>query len=268
MNKIAILTLFFFTYLTGFSQTDTIFTKNQKISCKVLKIKTDSINYRLLDSKTQYAVAKKEVDKIIYKNGKTFSIKDDIRIVHVDGISNFNDVVITFTPSDTLKCTKITDLEVEFDYDQSGQSKYLEKTYKQLKIHAAMRGANIVYIPEQNALSTNGLNDSSITHFTGIAYCSSIPTIEGFEKKIGEKNEFTATEQWYLPKGKSDVYQLYFNGKFVIDEILETDGFVYINGELKGFPKVTSFRLISISSKFFTVSFETNNTLYNVEVTL
>src|SRR6478735_7855565 len=128
MNKIAILTLFFFTYLTGFSQTDTIFTKNQKISCKVLKIKTDSINYRLLDSKTQYAVAKKEVDKIIYKNGKTFSIKDDIRIVHVDGISNFNDVVITFTPSDTLKCTKITDLEVEFDYDQSGQSKYLEKT--------------------------------------------------------------------------------------------------------------------------------------------
>lgn len=268
MNKIAILTLFFFLYLTGFSQTDTIFSTNQKISCKVIKIKTDSINYTLLDSKTQYAIAKTEVDKIVYKNGKTFSIKDDIRIVHVDGVSNFNDVVITFTPSDTLKCTKILDIQVHFEYDQSGQSKYLEKTYKQLKIHAALRGANIVYIPEQKALRTNGITDSSITHFEGIAYCSNVPTLDEFDKKIGEKTEFNATEQWYLPKGRTDVYQLYFNGKFIINELVENEGFVYINGELKGFPKVTTFRLLSISSKFFTVSFELNNILYNVEVTL
>ncbi|HSY60971.1 MAG TPA: hypothetical protein VK796_03800, partial [Cytophaga sp.] len=264
MNKIAILTLFFFAYLTGFGQTDTIFSKNKKISCKVLKVKTDSISYRLIESDIPYAISKKEVDKIIYKNGKTFSIKDDIRIVHVDGISNFNDVVITFTAADTARCTKIEDIEVHFEHDQSGQSKYLEKTYAQLKIHAALRGANIVYVPEQKALSINGVDDNSITDFYGIAYCSKVPTLDEFDKKIGEKTEFNATEQWYLPKGRTDVYQLYFNGKFIINEITEFEGFVYINGELKGFPKINSFRLISVSAKFFTVSFEMNNNVYNV----
>ena len=268
MNKIVILVLFFFAYLIGFCQTDTIFFQNQKIFCKVIKIKTDSITYRLLESDIQHAIAKKEVDKIVYKNGKTFSVKEDIRIVHVDGISNFNDVVISFTSSDTLKCTKITDVQVHFLYDQSGQSKYLEKTYKLLKIHAAMRGANIVYVPEQKALNLTGTNDTSITHFYGAAYCSEIPTVDEFDKKIGTKTEFDATEQWYLPKGRTDVYQLYFNGKFIINELVENEGFVYINGELKGFQKVTSFRLISMSQKFFTISFETNNTLYNVQVTL
>ncbi len=258
----------FFTYLTGFCQTDTIFFKNQKISCKVLKIKTDSINYKLVTSETQYAVAKKDVDKIIYKNGKVFSVKEDIRIVHVDGVSNFNDVVITFTPGDTIKSTKITDLNISFDFEESGQSKYLEKAYKQLKIHASMLGANIVYIPEQGALSAAGITDSSMTDLHGIAYCSSVPTLDEFDKKIGDKTEFNATEQWYLPKGKPDVYQLYFNGKFIISEITESEGFVYINGELKGFPKATSFRLISISPKFFTVSFELNNNVYNVQVNL
>lgn len=268
MNKIVILVLFFFACLTGFGQTDTIFSQNQKISCKVIKVKTDSISYRLLDSNIQLAIAKKLVDKIVYKNGKTFSVKEDIRIVHVDGISNFNDVVISFTSSDTLTCTKITDVQVHFLYEQSGQSKYLEKTYTLLKIHAAMRGANIVYVPEQKALSLTGINDTSITHLYGVAYCCGIPTIDEFDKKIGDETEFDATEQWYLPKGRTDVYQLYFNGKFIIDELVENEGFVYINGELKGFPKVTSFRLISIAQKFFTISFETNNTLYNVQVIL
>jgi predicted RNA-binding protein YlqC (UPF0109 family) len=269
MNKILILILFCFTYLTGFSQTDTIFYKNQKISCKVLKIKTDSISYRLPDSKIiQYAVAKKDVDKIIYKNGKVFSVKEDIRIVHVDGVSNFNDVVITFTSDDTIKTTKITHLQIPFSYDQSGQSKYLEKAYNQLKIHASMLGANIVYVPEQNGLNVSGITDSSTTHFYGIAYCSTIPTMDEFDKKTGDKTEFNATQQWYLPRGKTDVYQLYFNGKFIVNEITESEGFVYINGELKGFSKVTTFRLISMSSKFFTVSFELNNFLYNVQVTL
>lgn len=268
MNKIAILVLFFFAYLTGFSQTDTIFTKDQKISCKIIKIKTDSISYKLIDSETQHAVAKKDADKIIYKNGKVFSVKEDIRIVHVDGISNFNDVVITFTPEDTLKCTKITNLLIDFNFAQSGESKYLEKKYKQLKIHAAMLGANIVYIPEQNALTAKGLTDSSLINLNGIAYCTNVPTLDEFDKKIGDKTEFVATEQWYLPKSRPDVYQLYFNGKFIIDELIESEGFVYINGELKGFPKVTSFRLISISQKFFTIHFEMNNSVYNVQVTL
>lgn len=266
MNKSTLLVLLFFAYLTGFSQTDTIFYKNEKISCKKIKIKTDSISYTSIDAGTKHTIAKKDVEKIVYKNGKTFSIKEDISIKHVDGIANFNDVVITFTPADTNKTTYICNVQTHFDHEQSGQSKYLEKAYKLLKIHAALRGANIVFVPEQKALSITGIEDTAITALSGIAYCSDVPTLDAFDKKIGEKNEFNATEQWYLPKGRTDVYQLYFNGKFIINEISEVDGFVNINGELKGFPKVSTFRLIAVSSKFFTINFELNNVLYNVRV--
>lgn len=268
MNKIGILALMFFICLTGFAQTDTIFSNNQKISCKSIKIKTDSITYKSIGTEISYSIAKKEVDKIIYKNGKVFSVKEDISLKHIDGVANFNDVVISFTPSDTSKCIKIHEMAIPFNYGQSGDSKYREKIYRIFRMNAAMRGANLVYIPEQIFVDTDGLIDSSITQLYGTAYASNLPSFDAFEKKIGEKNEFNATEQWYMPLGKKDVYQLYFSGKLIIDEITEQNGFISITGELKGFPKVSSFQLIAISSKFFTINFISDNNLYNVRVEL
>ncbi len=268
MNKTIYVFVLFLLHLSLAAQTDTLVTHTNKISCTVIKIQTDSIKYRLVNSKELLHISKKEVDKIIYKNGKSFSIKEDIRLKHIEGVSNFNDVVTSFTPDDTLHTIKISELQVPFNYELSGQKKYLEKRYAQLRIQAAMQGANLIYIPNQKALLTEGSTDSTMTQLLGIGYSSEKLSADTLEKIIGDKNNFTATHQWYLQEGKSDVYQLYFNGVLIIDEIIETDEKVTITGELKGFPKVSAFRLISISEKFFTINFIMNGTLYNVQVDL
>ena len=268
MNKILFASILFLLKLSLIAQTDTLVTSDSKISCKVLKIQTDSIKYTLTGSKNILHISKKDVDRVIYKNGKVFSIKEDIRLKHIEGISNFNDVVISFTSADTLNTLRLEYIYIPVSYQSSGQKNYLEKKYTLLRIQAAMQGANLIYIPEQKILTAEGITDTSITNLYGIAYSSEKITLDTIEKILGDKNNLIATHQWYLQDGKSDVYQLYFNGIFIINEISELNGHVIFTGQLKGFPKVSTFRLISISDTFFTINFIMNGTLYNVQVNL
>jgi hypothetical protein len=95
-----------------------------------------------------------------------------------------------------------------------------------------------------------------------------LPTQEAFEKVVAEKNDFSSTIQWYMHQGKTDVYQLYFNGQFHINNTYTENGLVYIEGELKSFPRVTTFQLISLTNRAFYLFFELDGTQYNVKVDL
>ncbi len=269
MKQLISVCILFFLGLNGFSQADTIVSSNEKIACKVVKIRTDSIIYKVLPSEAIHSISKKEVDKIIYKSGKTFSVKEDISIRHVEGVSNFNDVAITFIESDVKDFVKMLDVEVKYQHvTLTSQDKALEKAYRLLKIQASMKGANVIYIPEQPALKMSVEPDTNVTKLYGIAYCDKLPSIESFEKLIGEKNDFASTIQWYKHISRQDVYQLYFNGRFTINEIFTEEGILYVEGELKSFPRVKTFRIISISARSFMLYFEMGENAYNVRVDL
>jgi len=53
-----------------------------------------------------------------------------------------------------------------------------------------------------------------------------------------------------------------------VNEIFVEEGIVYIEGELKSFPKIKTFRLVSISSKSFMLYFDMGEVSYNVRVDL
>ena len=254
--------------LSAFGQTDTIFTKIDTISCKVVKIKKDSIAYSTTNNGSILLISKKKVDKIVYKNGKMVSIKEELSLKRIEGVSEYNDVQISFNDSDITNCTKIIKVSTEYSSANNGQSKSLNKAYSLLKLQAAMLGANIIYLPEQNALDPNKVGDTTQTSITGIAYCDKLPTLEMFQKAIGENTTFGSTEQWYMHLGKPDVYQFHYSGKLIIDHAYEDKGFVYIEAELKSFPKVKTFRLISLSAKSFMLYFEMGTTAYNVQIDL
>lgn len=266
MNKILILISLWLISMTSFCQTDTIFSRSGKISCKVLRIKVDSILYLAAPAEQPKSIPKKEVDRIVYKNGKSISIKNDIGLKPVEGISNFNDVAITIVESEVKTYKKILDVQAKYyvSADPRQADKILDRSYRLLKIQAAMQGANIIYIPNF-AVQTS---DSSNTQLYGIAYSSNLPVVEEFEKLIEDKNDFKSTDQWYMHAGKTDVYQLYYSGIFRIDEITTENDIIYLQGELKSFPKVTSFRLISFTSKSFMLYFESGTIAYNVRVNL
>jgi hypothetical protein len=254
--------------MSAFGQTDTIFTKKDTISCKIVKIKKDSISYSTTTNGSVQLISKKKVDKIVYKNGKTVSIKEELSLKHIAGVSEYNDVQITYNDSDITNYTKIIEVSTEYSAANNGQSKSLNKAYSLLKLQAALLGANIIYIPEQNALDPNKVGDTTQTSITGIAYCDKLPTLKSFESAIADQTTFASTEQWYMHRGKPDVYQFHYSGKLIIDHIYEDNGIVYMEAELKSFPKVQKFRLVSLSNKSFMLYFEVGTTAYNVQVDL
>ncbi|ABG59031.1 hypothetical protein [Cytophaga hutchinsonii] len=266
MTKIPAFVFLCFLSLTGFCQTDTIFSRSGKIVCKVLKIKVDSIIYVTTASEKHQSIFKKEVDKIIYKNGKTVSIKNERSVQQIEGISNFEDVVITMNESEIKSYRKIRDVEAKYTFssDPKQADKNLDKSLRVLKIQAAMQGANIIYLPDY----VTQITDTTNKQLTGVAYCSALPSVELFEKLTENKNNFKSTDQWYMYAGKTDVYQLVYNGTFRIDEIYTENDIITITGELKSFPKVTSFRLISLTTKAFMLYFEVGTIAYNVRVNL
>lgn len=266
MTRIPALVFLCFFSLTVFCQTDTIFSKSGKIACKVLKIKVDSIIYLKAPSEQHQLISKKEVDKIIYKNGKSISIKNERNVIQVEGISNFEDVVITKEEAEVKTYRKIIDVQTKYTVsrDPKQAEKNLDRSLRVLKIQAAMQGANIIYIPDY----ITQITDTSNTQLTGIAYCSALPSVELFEKLTEDKNNFKSTDQWYMHAGKTDVYQLVYNGTFRIDEIYTENDIITIKGELKSFPKVSTFRLISVTNKSFMLYFEMAAIAYNVRVNL
>lgn len=258
--------LAFFT-LTSYSQTDTIVGKTQKISCNSVKIKEDSVYYKLSNNSSLLSISKNEVEKIIYKNGKTITIKPHSSLKIIEGVSNFNDVLITHNPKDVEGYTEIMPVQTKYQHtSKENHSKSLEKPYRLLKIQAAMKGANIILVPTQNGLALSDFEDTTVTQLYGVAYSSNLPTLESFGNLIADKNEFSSTTQWYMHQGKQDVFQFYYNGKLIIKDVYAENGFVYIEGELRSFPRVNIFQVVSCTNKSFYIYFELDGTKYNIKV--
>jgi len=255
--------------LACFSQSDTIIGKKQVIPCNSVKIKEDSIYYKLSEKSVYSSISKNEVEKIIYKNGKSISIKPHSSLKVIEGISNYDDILITHNPKDVEGYKEILSVQAKYQHtSKEKHSKSLEKPYRILKIQAAMKGANIILVPLQSGLAISDIPDSTVTQLYGTAYSSNPPRLESFGELIADKNEFASTTQWYMHPGKSDVFQFYYNGKLIITDVYEEKGFVFIEGELKSFPRVTTFELISFTNRSFYIYFELDGTKYNVKVDL
>jgi len=269
MIKIICTCLFSFFALTSFGQTDTIIGKKQNISCTSIKIKEDSIYYKLVNDHVIHSISKNEVNKIVYKNGKSIIIKPYSALKNIEGVSNSEDILITHNPKDIEGYTEIIAVQTKYQHaTKDSHAKSLEKPYRILKIQAAMKGANIILVPPQNGLTLSENADTSVTQLYGIAYASNPPTLESFGNAISDKNEFSSSTQWYMHQGRADVYQLFYNGKFIIKDVYSENGFVFIDGELKSFPRVNIFELISISNESFYIYFELDGTKYNIKVDL
>lgn len=269
MIKIICTCLLAFFALTGYGQTDTIFSKTQKISCTSIKIKEDSIYYKLLNNTAPLSISKSEVEKILYKNGKTIIIKHHSSLRIIEGVSNFNDVLITHNPKDVEGFTEIFPVQTKYEHtSKSGHAKSLEKPYRLLKIQAAMKGANIILVPEQSGLALTDIEDTTVTQLHGIAYSSNLPILDSFKRLIADKNDFFATTQWYMHQGRQDVYQFYYNGKLSIKDVYTEKGFVVIEGELKSFPRVSTFEVVAATNRSFYIYFELDGTKYNIKIDL
>jgi hypothetical protein len=269
-------TFFLFVSLTfstiGYSQTDTIFSNNDKISCTVKEIISEEIKYVYPNEELTNSIYKNVVQKIVFKSGpiQTFAQATSFKIIK--NVDDYKNVTITQIESEIKGLFKLGEInsKAKGTTTISNQIRVKERAYNKLKLNAAMMGANIIYIYNQRAEGNKQggyyqSDSSNETSLSGIAYSNSLPNYDSFINIVGEKKYFTAVEKNSLWSSGSDINKSQIDYKFRIDTVTNESGFIMVKCNFFESGSET-YRVVSFNREYFNLYFEDKSSCYNVKV--
>ena len=272
---LASICLLFLSVTASNAQTDTIYVNNQKISCSVKEIAPDAVKYTFPGEEVVNSVYKNTVQKIVFKSGRIQTFAESTSYKPVNNVMDFEKVTVTSVESEVKGLYKLADVssKAKGTTVYSSQERVKDRADRKIKIQAAMFGANIIFISNQrtegNKYGTYFTSGStSETNLTGIAYSNILPDIAQFKKLVGAKTDFIATQKFELGASDSDVSQDNINKPFKIFNILNDNGIITIEGQLKGENNVNSFQLANFNESSFSIAYKYKGTAYNIVVKL
>ena len=262
-------------FIHSYAQTDTIIINNQKIACSVKEITPDAVKYSYPNEDLINTVYKNTVQKIIFKSGRIQIFAEATSYKSINSVNDYNNVTITSVESEVRGLFKIADVssKAKGTTVYSNQERVKDRAYRKMKIQAAMFGANVVYLTNQrtegNKYGTYYTSGSTAeTNLTGIAYSNSSPDFEQFKKLIGGRTALPAVEEFELGASDSDVSQSNINKAFIISNILNESGIVYIEGNLEGERDTIRFQLANFNNDSFSIAYKEHGRAYNFVVKL
>lgn len=133
------------------------------------------------------------------------------------------------------------------------------------------RSGNVIYLTnmrsEGNKMGGYYQSGSSAeTSLSGVAYTNQLPTIDEFNKLIGDKKTFTAIGQAKLWSSGSDMSKSDIQKNFRINNIINQNGLIMINGDLEDESSYKSFRVVSFDKDSFHIFFQDKSTSYNLTI--
>jgi hypothetical protein len=188
---------------------------------------------------------------------------------------DYDKVTITSVESEVRGLYKISDVssKAKGTTVYSNQERVKERAYRKMKIQAAMFGANVVYLTNQRtegnkhgSYFTSG--STAETNLTGVAYSNALADFDGFKKLIGNHSTVVAIQKFELGASDSDVSQENINKVLTINNIVNDNGIVYIEGNLQGEKNVSRFQLVKFSGNNFSIAFKEKGTAYNFVVSI
>jgi hypothetical protein len=255
-----------------YSQTDTIFTNNEKIACSVKEITPDAVKYTFQGEDVINSVYKNTVQKIIFKSGRVQSFAESTSYKSVTNVMDYGNVSITVVESEVRGLYKLGDVssKAKGTTKLSSEEKVKDRAYRKLKIEAAMFGANVIYISNQlsQGSSLGYFGSKAATNLTGIAYSSVLPDYDKFKRLVGTKIDFYALKQYKLGASDSDVSQSDINQSFRINNILNDNGIIYIEGNLQGEKDIIKFQLANFNDNDFSIEYKDGDTDYSFVIKL
>ncbi len=275
--KCCLITFFLIFAIVSFcySQTDTIFTNNEKIACSVKEITPDAVKYTFPGEDVITTVYKNTVQKIIFKSGRVQTFAESTSYKSITGVMDYDKVTITSVESEIVGLYKLGDVssKAKGTTVYSNQEKVKDRAYRKIKIQAAMFGANIVYLSNQRtegnkygSYYTSG--STAETNLTGIAYSNILPDYNNFKKLVGTRTNFLAVQQYKLGASDSDVSQDNISKPFIISNISNDNGIVYLDGELNGEKNINRFQLVNFTSNNFSIAYKYKGTAYNIVISV
>lgn len=257
-----------------YAQTDTVVINNQKIACSVKEITPDAVKFAYPNEDLVNTVYKNTVQKIIFKSGRTQTFTESTFYKTINSVSDYNNVTITSVESEVRGLFKIADVssKAKGTTVYSSQERVKDRAYRKMKIQAAMFGANVVYLTNQRtegnkygSYLTSG--STAETNLTGVAYSNASPDFEQFKKLIGTRTALPAIEEFKLGASDSDVSQSNIDKTFIISNIQNESGIVYIEGTLEG-EKNNRYQLANFTNDSFSIAYKEKGRAYNYVVRL
>lgn len=259
----------------AFSQIDTIYSNNQMIPCNVKEVTPDAIKFSYPEEDLTNTLYINAIQKIVFKSGRVQTFSQTTSFKKVESVADFENVTITQVEGELKGLFKVGDVssKAKGTTNLANQERVKERAYRKLKMEAAMQGANIVYLTDQrtegNKMGSYYQSGSSAeTNLSGVAYTSLLPNFNDFEKLIGEKRDFIASQQIKLWSSASDLSITEIHANFHISKVINETGFIELEGQLEGNNKTSKFKVVTFSNDRFNVYFEDKSTVYNVTIEL
>lgn len=243
-----------------YAQRDTIFfIARTKTACFVKEIDPDVIVYTLRGEDVINTVYRNTVQKIRFRNGRVQVFTEIKAYKHVEGLKDYENVSVTTDENNVQGLYKLGDLS----------TRATKGAEKRLKMQAALMGANVIYIVNQNTNTSADPDDATLfPYVTAQAYTSTVPDADKFKKLIGSRTDYAAKQTYALWGNANNVSAENSYRRFTIKNVNNDDGIISIEGKLKDEKDVSVFQLTGFNDDAFSISYSKENTVYNVVVSM
>jgi hypothetical protein len=257
------------------AQSDTIFSNNQKIPCTVKEITPEAVKYVYEGEELINSMYTNAIQKIVFKNGRVQTFAKAVSFKKVVNINDFENVTITGLEHEVQGLFKVGNVSAigKGATALSNQGIVKDRAYRKIKRHAAMLGANVVFITSANSESNKiGYNfpfgSSAQTDLTGLAFASQLPNVDEFIASIKDKKEFVTVARSTLLSGAGDITTEILRNKFTIEKVRNENGVIMIDGKIGRETQLTTVRVVSFDKDYFYIYFERKETANNIKVVL
>jgi hypothetical protein len=255
--------------VNAFGQVDTIYTNNEKIPCTIREVMPDAVKFSYVGEDLINSIYKNAIQKIVFKSGRVQTFAEATSYKNVRNGNDYLNVSFTFVEREVQGLFKLGDVssKAKGTTVYSSMTRVKERAERKLKIEAAMMGANIVYVAQNNT-SGNQVGSyfqagkTTETNLNGVAYSNEIPLFDDFVKLIGDRRTFKTNERYELGGSSFDLDSADFSKSVDIIKIYNENGLIMVDAKIKSVDN-TSFRVINFDPTGFILVWKDRSTMYN-----
>ncbi|MDX2303155.1 MAG: hypothetical protein NW226_10160 [Microscillaceae bacterium] len=248
---------------------DSLFSNNQVLLVQVVEITPEAVKYTYPGEEVINSMYKNAVDKIVFKSGRVQVFQEATSFKTVAGPQDWENVSLARVESEVKGLFKLEEVssKAKGTTPLANVNKVKDRAYKKLKMEAAMLGANVVYVFNEDVEGNRFYDESgnpAETSISGIAYTSKLPSIQDFEKMIGENSDFIFAQKLYLGNNNVEIQaEVIAPGRVRIEEVIHEQGLIFVKTRILG-EKSDRFRVIQFDEKQVTLMYRDKNKIYNL----
>jgi hypothetical protein len=281
MKQIISFLLLLFATEYSFAQTDTLYTIHDKIPCVVKEVTPEAVMYTIPGQELINTAYRSTVHKIVFQDGlvQTFIVVPAYRKLR--NIHDFENVTVTQVENEVEGLYKVSDVTTSAQVGSlvAGRDNVQERALREMKIIAAMMGANVVYLTYLQPRGTDrrlGLSGpfqhfhaSTVeTFLSGVIYTNELLRSEEFKSRLAGKTVFRAAEKAQFAKTAGNIKVYSSKRKFTLKEVKEENGHIVVAGALEGASNHKQFRVASFDKDFFYIYYQEKGVSYSVKLAI